>query len=587
MEKRTAPIVVSLIGRPNVGKSTLFNRLMKRATKTITYDKPGVTRDRHYGLAKIDELPDAAEVELILVDTGGFYPEKTDVDYVAAQKEGSYKEQEQAKFDTFFNIMTEHARIAIEESDLVLLVVDIREGLIPFDESIANFIREQKKPFYLIVNKYDSDKQLGEEADFYSLGIDVDDMFVVSGAHGLGMDELKRRIQRFALETNKKRPLLQRGVTPQHEVVGRVAIIGAPNAGKSTLLNYLVGAQRALVSDIAGTTVDPIEGFFDLNFKEQVQFLRSKELAVNDQMLIREYEKFCHSDYYDDSELDESVEFEEVEFDLEQQQYIEQQRVNQLVDQLFTEDSTDEEQELSSDQESGWRSIHIIDTAGIRKKNSVKGFIETQSVYRALRSITESDVVIHMVDAQKGIGHQDRRLIDIALEKGKSVIILLNKMDMIKDRFKNYKQRKEWLLDLRAKIPWLYYCDLIPVSVKYKKGMQQLKEALIKTIVIRHRKIPTGEINRVIVDLVERNPIVLKGSRGKQFRVKYASMVKSAPPTFLLFTNRSQGIPDAYRKYLQNGIRFAFRLDNTPVHLIFRTGHDLEQRRKKLKKATS
>lgn len=591
-------LVVSLIGRPNVGKSTLFNRLMRKSTKTITHDRPGVTRDRHYGLTKLDEIAGEDPVELILVDTGGFYPEKTDVNYERAQKEGSYKDQEQAKFDTFFNIMTEHAKTAIEESDIVLLVVDVREGLIPFDEGISNFIREKKKNFILVANKYDSDKQLGEEGEFYALGIEYEDMFTVSGAHGIGIDPLRKRLQEESLKGLRRTKHLQRGVTPQHDVVGRVAIVGAPNAGKSTLLNYLVGAQRALVSNIAGTTVDPIEGFFDLNFKKKIEYLGLEDFSVNDQMLIKEYDKFREIDTFDENEEDvEDLDFEEFNLDTDAPLVeSDDAKVEALVEKLF--ESDDEEDDGSLDSEdveqavqapveeiNTWRTIHVIDTAGIRRKNNIEGFIETQSVYRALRSITESDVVLHMVDATKGIGHQDRRLIDIALEKGKSVIILLNKMDLMKGKFKTQKERKEWLVDLRAKIPWLYYCDIIPVSAKRHKGMQQVKEALLRTLVVRHRKIPTGELNRVFVELADKNPVILKGARGKHFKIKYASMVKSSPPTFLLFTNKSQGIPENYKRYLQNGVRYAFRLDNSPVHLIFRTSYDLEQRRLKMSKS--
>lgn len=591
-------LVVSLIGRPNVGKSTLFNRLMRKSTKTITHDKPGVTRDRHYGLTKLDEIADESPVELILVDTGGFYPERTDVNYEKAQKEGSYKDQEKAKFDTFFNIMTDHAKTAIEESDIVLLVVDVREGLLPFDEGISNLIREKKKNFILVANKFDSDKQIGEEAEFYALGVDYEDMFTVSSAHGIGIDPLRKRLQEESLKGQKRTKHLQRGVTPQHDVVGRVAIVGAPNAGKSTLLNYLVGAQRALVSDIAGTTVDPIEGFFDLNFKNRIEYLTTDDFSVNDQMLIKEYEKFRDVDTFDETEEDlEELDFEEFNLDMDSPLLeSDDAKVEELVEKLFESDDeegdeTEASQEIENteieeieEEVNTWRTIHVIDTAGIRKQTSVEGFIETQSVYRALRSITESDVVLHMVDATKGIGHQDRRLIDIALEKGKSVIILLNKMDLMKAKFKTQKERKDWLIDLRAKIPWLYYCDIIPVSAKRHKGMQQVKEALLRTLVVRHRKIPTGELNRVFVELADKNPVILKGARGKHFKIKYASMVKSSPPTFLLFTNKSMGIPDNYKRYLQNGVRYAFRLDNSPIHLIFRTSYDLEQRRKKMHK---
>jgi len=192
-----------------------------------------------------------------------------------------------------------------------------------------------------------------------------------------------------------------------------------------------------------------------------------------------------------------------------------------------------------------------------------------------------------MVDATQGIGHQDRRLIDIALEKGKSVIILLNKMDLMRSQFTTEKDRKNWLLDLRDKIPWLFYCDLIPISAQRIKGMHQVRKAIIKSLIVRHRKIPTGDLNRVFLELIDKNPIILAGARGKTFKIKYASMVKSSPPTFLLFTNKSQGIPETYKRYLKNAVRYAFRLDNAPIHLLFRTSHDLEERRKKVGKGKS
>ena len=162
------------------------------------------------------------------------------------------------------------------------------------------------------------------------------------------------------------------------------------------------------------------------------------------------------------------------------------------------------------------------------------------------------------MDVTKGIGRQDRRLIDIALEKGKSVIVVLNKIDQLPEKIKkDEKVRKEWLLDLRAKIPWLNYCDVILISAKYKKHIKKLKLSL-KTILVRNRPVSTGELNRVVQELIDRNPLLMNKKTGTKFRVKYVSMVKSSPPTFLLFTNRSKEVPENFKRYLKNGLRAYF-----------------------------
>ncbi|EQC48991.1 ferrous iron transport protein B [Bacteriovorax sp. BSW11_IV] len=602
-------MVISLIGRPNVGKSSLFNRLMKKQHKAITHDMPGVTRDRHYGIAEFDDLMNEQKMETILVDTGGFYPQKI---------EEAHEKEDVENANKFFNIMTKHAELAIEESDLVLFVVDVREGALPFDESIARYIRSQKKKFWLVMNKFDTEKQLGDEIDFYSLG--VENMFSVSAAHGYGVEDLREAIQREAIDFNNSGEAttadLQKGVTPREEVVARLAIIGAPNAGKSTLLNLLVGSERALVSDIAGTTVDPIEGYFDLYFGKDAKNLKEDvNLLKQDGLLFKQYEDFRknNSDFYQSmldsynlEELhDKDHDYEHLEVDMELEELIEGESLEdmQLVDdedgeepvdnierlygQVFSEDESggDDsfEDEKTEEEGSYWRSIHLIDTAGIRRQKSVKGFIESQSVYRSLRCITESDIVIYMIDASKGIGHQDRRLLDIALEKGKSVIVCLNKIDLLKETLTDEKAKRDWLQNLRDDVPWLYYCDLLPISAKYNRRIKQLRNAIKKTVLVRRSTIPTGILNRYIYDLVEKNPIVTKGAGGKRFKVKYASMVKTSPPTFLFFTNKSKGITDSYRRYLKNGLRREFDFDNTPIHLIFRTGNDLANRMKKAK----
>ncbi len=641
-------MVISLIGRPNVGKSTIFNRLMKKAHKAITFDKPGVTRDRHYGIATFAEVAHQESVDAIMVDTGGFYPQRIE--------ENVPKKRDQI-MNKFFNIMTDQAKTAIRESDLILFVVDSREGVLPYDEIIADYIRKERKQFWVLVNKFDTEKQEGEELEFYSLGIGEEEMFKLSAEHGLGLLDLKTRLHKeilkFDRQVNQEMSALQKGVTPREKVVARLSLIGAPNAGKSTLLNLLLGSERALVSDIPGTTVDPIEGFFDLFFGKQAADLDEEvAFAKTDTLLFQQYEDFRANNPEVYQSLATSYNLEEEQTQglpiYDEENYLSAETPlyvpdsddeedflpelseeesneydNEVYETIFSEELEDEnlgEEELYDDEEysaeaysdeedfseeseelpeeetsvafnaevekekkagSQWRSLHLIDTAGIRRQKAVEGFIEQQSVYRSLRCITESDIIIFMIDSTIGISHQDRRLLDIALEKGKSVVVCLNKIDLLREKLPDEAAKKEWIKDLRETVPWLYYCDLIPISAKYGRHIGQLKEAIKKTILIRNRSISTGVLNRYIYQLVENHPVAIKNSGGKRFKVKYASMLKSSPPTFLFFTNLSKGIPDNYQNYLKNGLRREFSLDNTPIHLIFRTGEDLQKRLEK------
>ena len=394
----------------------------------------------------------------------------------------------------------------------------------------------------VIANKYDSNSLEDETVQFYTLGLEEDQLFAVSAAHGLGVDSLRQKICELALiDQSEAASAIQRGILPRENVVGKIAIVGAPNAGKSTLLNALVGAERALVSNVAGTTVDPIEAYFDLYFGPDAMKYDPKVHVSKDKL--------------NKPTLEEQVE-----------------------DAIVGDENSPIEEAETIEENSYWRSIQVVDTAGIRKQKAVKELVESQSVFRALRSITECDLVIHLADSTKGVSHQDRRLIDIAIEKGKSVIVCLNKIDLMAEQFPTEKDRREWILDLRAKIPWLNHCDVICVSAKYKKALKKLKNSIKKTIQVRNRMIPTGELNRAVMELVDRHSITMNRKVGTRFRIKYASMVKSNPPTFLIFTNRSKGIPENYRRYLVNGLRTHFELDNTPVHLIFRTTDENKKR---------
>lgn len=592
--------VVSIIGRPNVGKSTIFNRLMRQARLAMTHDQPGVTRDRHYGILDIEE--GNRHQELILVDTGGFYPEKVEID-----------DKKKNNVDSFFNIMADHAKLAIRESDLVLFVVDAREGLNPFDQGIREFIRTENKTLWVLVNKFDTDKQNGDEVDFYRLDIDADDLIKVSAEHNRGIGEIRDRLLSFAENFTTDEEIedtIQKGVKPHHDVVASVAIVGAPNAGKSTLLNALLGAQRALVSEIAGTTVDPIEGYIDLFFGSDSEKLKTQDnqFRVTAESLYEEMKEYGQKSAVDldsDDEIDEkilmeygqmapelgllpdveddkSTDFDDsasvADFDLSE--YFSDQAIQDSLE--IKENDDIELEEAKRGMTEGFRSIKLVDTAGIRRSKKVEGFIEEQSVYRSLRAITACDVVIFMVDATLGITHQDRRLLDIALEKGKSLVICLNKIDLLRDIFANQKKKNEWFEDLKYKIPWLGFCQLVTISARNNRNIGFLKNAIRETIMVRNRRVPTGQLNKVIAELVDRHPVVVNRTGGTRFKVKYASMIKSAPPTFLLFTNKSQGIPEHYRRFLVNGLRRDFRLVNTPVHLIFRTSSDLDRRMKKV-----
>lgn len=592
--KNNRSCVVSIIGRPNVGKSSIYNRLMRKAFKTMTFDQPGVTRDRHYGIATMFDEREENPEDIILVDTGGFYPEKIDEPKQLGKKKTA---------EPFFNIMADHAKLAIEESDLILFVVDVREGLLPFDKSIADYIRTTKKPMWLLVNKFDSDAQWGTEADFYELGLKEEQYLIVSAEHGRGLNSMRERLHAFSTEFHKnikEENEVQKGVKPIHDVVANIALIGAPNAGKSTLLNQLVGAQRALVSDIAGTTVDPIEGYFDLFFGEDAKLLSSyaNEFRKTNSQLVDEFEEFEEefgekellaydempadlrfiqdSDTLDDDSLEEVI----VEGEIEENDLYTIEDIDKSIS--LSEKQEDVEEEFVVETEyDPYRSIKIIDTAGIRKQSNVTGFIEEQSVYRSLKAITESDVVIYMVDATRGITHQDRRLCDIALEKGKSIMICLNKVDLMQDVMQDPIRKREWLLDLRATIPWLGFCELLTISAKKGSYLKSFRHSLRKTILVRKEKVGTGKLNKVVSALVERHPVILQKSKGARFKVRYASMLKSSPPTFLFFSNKSKGIPENYRRYLKNGIRTEFNFINTPVHIIFRTTTDIEKRLKK------
>ncbi|MDH4467147.1 MAG: ribosome biogenesis GTPase Der [Bacteriovoracaceae bacterium] len=507
--------IISLVGRPNVGKSTIFNKLVGGYWKSLTYDRPGVTRDRQYRVMKLGEHLEGAAV--VLVDTGGFLPDlpkhKLGPDGKTHDQLNSRRHKISEDSDQFFRLMQDQAQIAIEESHLVFLVVDGREGLNPYEESIVKVLRQKKKEFWLIINKCDSLK-IEESADFYKLAVKEKDTLPISAEHAHGLLALRERLEEWwqnwsddqakkslELIENGENKNLQDWIKSPYPVIGKVAIIGNPNVGKSTLLNQLIESNRSLVSEVAGTTTDPVESFWHMDFSK--------------------------------------------------------------------------EKDMPEILAQGPVSLTLVDTAGIRRSAAKKDVIEEQSIYRSLRCISESDIVFLMTDVDRGISQQDKRLVALALDRGKSVIVVVNKVDMLSKEKK--ESLDEWVDMVKKQNPWMSYCAVVCISAQKKWGIDKLKLILRNTLVVLHKKLGTGELNRAIAALIEKNPF--RVDKANYLKVKYASLVKSSPPTILLFANRELEISPQYRRYLTKGIRDHFSLYNTPIHLIFRRGESREQQK--------
>jgi GTP-binding protein len=574
------PLTITLVGRPNVGKSSLFNRFLHRQHGALTFDRPGVTRDRNYGDFRDlnDELKGTGHT-VQLVDTGGFWGEVNTPSGQSAksgkgqlylnphnlkrntdplQKEISPKEQD------LFERMVSHIQKAIEESLLVCLVVDGRQGLHPYDEVLMKVARNFGKEVIVLVNKMDSFKQEGLEADFFRLGVGSEHIFPISAAHGVGVDDVLRFMKKLIKAQNflkinsgenqdqdqdQAEPVIMKAAiseSNEKDVFAKLAIIGTPNSGKSTLLNYLLKEERALVAPFPGTTLDPINGYFDLFIGRSPEDFEKKKASIPVEQTLLELEE-------DDEE--------------------------QLLDEVQVPVQVEKKEKKGE----FWRTLKIVDTAGIRRKGQIIDDLEKLSVMGSMKSIDECDVVVYMVDAQIGITHQDSRLCEIILDKGKSLIIALNKMDLLERQLKSEKRQfshdekdtiqvlmKSWQEDMKDKVIWMKYCPIVTISAKTGKNIKRLKETLAKVLIHRKKPLPTGKLNRVLTDLVDKHSVDMPHSRGKKFKVKYASVVSQNPLTILIFSNLVKEMPPTYRRYLENGIREAFKLKGTPVRLIFR-----------------
>lgn len=441
------PPVIALIGRPNVGKSTLFNRLARRS-KAITHDRPGVTRDRIEARAVIENR------EVMLVDTGGMAPDDPGL---------------------LGRMVMEQAHTAIAQAHVVLFVVDARDGLMALDHDVAGMLRQCAKPVLVAVNKVDGEERAGElSAEFYSLGFPL---VTVSAAHGRGVPEL-REILADLLPPEDAPDVMPREDEEGGDRPLRLAMIGRPNAGKSSLVNALLGEKRLIVSEVPGTTRDAVD----------VAFARGEKRYI------------------------------------------------------------------------------FVDTAGVRKKARIDDDLERHTVSRSLQSAKRADVAVLVIDAEGGVGMQDKKLIAFLDKEKTPFLVAVNKIDLIpKDRVPALKKDMREELRICPHVPVLY------VSAFRKQGLARIletAEAIRTECAIR---VGTGELNRVMRQVLDRHqPPMVKGRRAKFY---YLTQTAAEPPTFVFFVNDTERVKPSYAKYVENQLRRLFGLAMAPLRILFRSSH--------------
>ncbi|HEX3769018.1 MAG TPA: ribosome biogenesis GTPase Der [Puia sp.] len=429
---------VAITGRPNVGKSTLFNRLLEQR-KAIVDDVSGVTRDRQYGVA------DWNGKTFNVIDTGGFVPDSEDI---------------------FEQEIKKQVLIAVEEANAIIFMTDTATGITSLDESMADILRRSVKPVFLVVNKVDNSDRLLEAAEFYSLGFD--NIFFISAMSGSGTGEILDAITDLIPKTEEEE---------SGSVLPKFAIIGQPNVGKSSLLNALVGSERTIVSEIAGTTRDSIHTHYNLFNKEFI----------------------------------------------------------------------------------------LIDTAGIRRKTKVHEDLEFYSVIRAVKAMDEADVCLLLLDAEKGITAQDLNIFSLAIKKGKGIVIVVNKWDLVD---KETNTSRDYTTALKERFAPFTDLPIIFISAKEKTRIFKVIETALEVYDNRNRKIPTSKLNDIMLKAVEsfHAPVV----RGHAIKIKFVSQLPTPVPSFAFFSNYPDDIKQPYKNYLENQMRKSFPFEGVPIRIYFR-----------------
>jgi GTP-binding protein len=460
--------VVAIVGRPNVGKSTLFNRLIGERLAIIS-DVSGTTRDRVYGTAEWNGRT------FTVVDTGGLELEP-----------GTPIEER----------VQDQARVAVEEADLILFVVDAHAGLAPLDHEVADRLRRAEAPVILVVNKGDNPAREADAVEFFALGFDPS--ITISAQHGRNTGDLADLIVDHLPPPNEAETAASVGLEDLTEEelaelaetemgVPRVAIVGRPNTGKSTFINRVLGEERMIVSDIPGTTRDPID----------------TAIVLNDEPLV------------------------------------------------------------------------LVDTAGIRRRGSIDRGIERYSVLRSMKAIDSADVAVVMTDATEGYTAQDAHVVGHVLEAGKGIVLVLNKWDAVE---KDEHTADQWLKRLRRDAPYLAWADIVFASALSGQRVERILRESLRVAEERYRRVPTGELNRLVMDAVRAHPP--SHVRNRLPKILYATQVSVAPPTFVVFVNDPSLVHFSYRRYLENRIREPYGFLGTPIRLILRQRESEEAARR-------